>query len=181
MSTMLLIAQSYDKTGGSWMQMAEVLKTWKSGCQSFERCRTAYLDYQYLICQLEASFSVLQDTRVMWLAEMQITNDLLGLNPLPASRHQRMNLLDCLELSYQIESLTSPSLLQHSCFPPLFLGEQRRSYKPPRLLLDLYFLDYSSWGAHCGKACPHPVIYSGNISECEPDASHRLHSGDVML
>lgn len=143
MSTMLLIAQSYDKTGGSWMQMAEVLKTRKSGCQPFERCRTAYLDYQYLICQLEASFSVLQDTRVMWLAEMQIANDLLGLNPLPASRHQRMNLLDCLELSYQIESLISPFLLQHSCIPPLFLGEQRRSYKPPRLLLDLYFLDCS--------------------------------------
>lgn len=143
MSTMLLIAQSYDKTGGSWMQMAEVLKMRKSGCQPFERCCTAYLDYQYLICQLEASFSVLQDTRVMWLAEMQIANDLLGLNPLPASRHQRMNLLDCLELSYQIESLIAPFLLQHSCIPPLFLGEQRRSYKPPRLLLDLYFLDCS--------------------------------------
>lgn len=56
MSTMFLIAQSYDKTGGSWMQMAEVLKTWKSGCQSFERCRTAYLDYQYLICQLRSKF-----------------------------------------------------------------------------------------------------------------------------
>lgn len=112
------------------MQMAEVLGTWKSGCQPSERCRTAYLHYQYLICQLEASFSVLQVTRVMWLAEMQIANDLLGLKPLPSSRHQRMNLLDCLELSYQDESLTSPSLFQHPCIPQLFLGEQRRYYKP---------------------------------------------------
>lgn len=101
------------------------------GASLLERCRIAYLHYQYLICQFEASFSVLQDTRVMWLAEMQIANDLLGLNPLPSSRHQRMNLLDCLELSYQNESLTSPSLFQHPCIPQLFLGEQRRNYKPP--------------------------------------------------
>jgi hypothetical protein len=68
----------------------------------------------------------------MWLAEMQIANDLLGLNPLPSSRHQRMNLAACLELSYQEGRLSPhPSLFHHPRMPPLFLGEQSRNYKTP--------------------------------------------------
>lgn len=179
--TVLLIAQSYDKIVGGWMQMAEVWETRKSECQPCERCRTTYLHYQYLICQLEARLSFLQDTRVMWLAEMQIANDLLGLNPLPSSRHQRMNLAPCLELSYQKESLSPPlPHFHHARMPLLFLGEPRRNYKTPWLLPNLYFLDCSFWVAHCRRACLHPVIYSGNIFECEPDASHCLRSRDVM-
>lgn len=68
----LQIALSYDKDGDSRMQMTEGFETWKSWFQPCERCCTADLRYQYLICQLEASFSFLLDTRVMRIAECKL-------------------------------------------------------------------------------------------------------------
>lgn len=59
------------------MQMTEVLETLKLWCQPCER-RRADLYYQYLICQLEASFSFLLDTRVVWIAEGKLLMILLA-------------------------------------------------------------------------------------------------------
>lgn len=69
---MLHNACSYDKNCDVGMQMTEVLETLKLQCQPCERWCRADLHYQYLICQLEASFSFLLDTRVMWIAECKL-------------------------------------------------------------------------------------------------------------
>lgn len=66
---MLQIAHSDDKTRDTGWQMTKVLETqafWRQPC---ERCCRTYLHYQYLICQLEASFSFLPAPRGMWIAE----------------------------------------------------------------------------------------------------------------
>lgn len=64
----LQIACSYGKNRDIGIQMTEVLETPKFWCQPCERCRRADLCYQYLICQLEASFSFLLDARVIEIA-----------------------------------------------------------------------------------------------------------------
>lgn len=69
---MLQSARSYDKNCDVGMQMTEVSETLKLQCQHCEGWCRAVLHYQYLTCQLEASFSFLLDTRVMWIAECKL-------------------------------------------------------------------------------------------------------------
>lgn len=66
---MLQIARSYDKNRDTGLQMTKVLETQEFWRQPCERCCRAYLHYQYLICQLEASFSFLPATGGMCIAE----------------------------------------------------------------------------------------------------------------